>query len=547
MINRILQRVPFAVANPESLIQARHRRAIHWWFVLIPVLLPGAMHSLAQAQDRVPAESQRPQPNIVFILCDDHRWDALGAMGHPFLETPHLDNMIRNGVHFSHTFVTNSLCSPSRASILTGLYPHNHGVGDNYHPVDEGLRFFSEDLQAAGYETAFIGKWHMGDVDDPQRGFDHWVAFRGQGTYYPDGHGTTRVVPQTTYDGFNINGQQRVPQKGYITDELTDYALEWLDERQQPEKPFFVYISHKAVHSDFVARDAERGKYRDQPWSPPVTFANTSENRHGKPRWLIDQRNSRHGVDFGYNLESFDLEAYHKRYCEALTAVDDNVGRIMDYLKQKGMYQDTIVVYMGDNGFQFGEQGLIDKRVAYEASIRVPLIIQYPAGLGGGRVIDKIVTNIDIAPTLLEAVGGEPPECDGESFWAMAEGRQQPWRNALLYEYYWEWNYPQTPTIFAIRDQNYKFIRYHGVWDTDELYDMQSDPQEQHNLIRSAEHQDVLAELRDRMFRMLEDSNGLRIPLQQERGQQFYYRNRERAAAGEFPEWFYEKPAPVTK
>jgi N-acetylglucosamine-6-sulfatase len=491
------------------------------------------------------------QPNIIFILCDDHRWDALSAMGHPFLETPHLDAMIRNGVHFSHAFVTNSLCSPSRASILTGLYPHNHGVGDNYHPVDPSLRFFPEDLQDAGYETAFIGKWHMGDVDDPQRGFDHWVAFRGQGTYYADGHGTTRMVPQTTYDGFNINGKERVPQRGYITDELTDYALDWLDNRKQPEKPFFVYISHKAVHSDFVARDGQRGMYKDKAWEPPVTFANTEENRHGKPRWLIDQRNSRHGVDFGYNLDNFDLDAYHKRYCEALTAVDDNVGRVMDYLKETDNFEDTIVVYMGDNGFQFGEQGLIDKRVAYEASIRVPLIIQYPEQLQRGRTVEQIVTNIDIAPTLLEAAGAKSSEMDGASFWDMAledsEAVASTWRNALLYEYYWEWNYPQTPTMFAIRDQDYKYIRYHGIWDTDELYDMRADPHEQHNLIRSQEHQQIASELRSRMFRMLEESDGLRMPLQPERGRQFYYRNPNRAAPGSFPDWFYERPAPVTK
>ena len=174
------------------------------------------------------ASAQDTRPNIVLVLCDDHRWDALSMMGHPFLQTPHLDRMAREGAHFANAFVTTSLCSPSRASILTGLFAHNHGVVDNYHEVDDSLTFFPQRLQDAGYETAFVGKWHMGDLDEPQRGFDHWVAFRGQGTYYPDGHGTTRVVPQTRYDGFNVNGQ-RVPQEGYITDELTDYAIRFLD------------------------------------------------------------------------------------------------------------------------------------------------------------------------------------------------------------------------------------------------------------------------------------------------------------------------------
>ena len=513
-------------------------RGVPCWIHTIALVLATFLSGKLFAADR---------PNIVYILCDDHRFDALGMMGHPFLETPHLDAMARNGAQFTHAFVTNSLCSPSRASILTGLYPHNHGVGDNYNPVDEKLKFFSQYLQESGYETAFIGKWHMGDIDEPQRGFDHWCGFRGQGTYYPDGHGATRVVPQTRYDGFNINGK-RVPQKGYITDELTDYALDWLKTRKASEKPFFLYISHKAVHSDFVGRDGERGKYTDKPWEPPVTFADTPENRKGKPRWLIDQRNSRHGSDFGYNLEEFDVERWHKRYCEALTAVDDNVGRVMEYLKAARLYENTIVVYMGDNGFQFGEHGLIDKRVAYEPSIRVPLLIQYPAKIKAGSKVDQIVANIDIGPTLMEVAGvATPDDMDGRSFWRMALGESIPWRDALLYEYYWEWNYPMTPTIFAVRGPRYKFIRAHGVWDTDELYDLEKDPDERFNLVRSEAHKEIVDQMSDQLFALLRESGGLTIPLKQDRGRQFYYRNPRRSAQGEFPEWFYDKPAPVTK
>ena len=486
-------------------------------------------------------------PNIVFILCDDHRWDALGMMGHPFLETPHLDKLAASGVQFNQAFVTTSLCSPSRASILTGMYAHNHGVVDNYNPVDPMLRFFPEYLQQAGYETAFIGKWHMGDEDDPQRGFDHWCAFRGQGTYYPDGHGATRVVPQTRRDGFNINGERRVPQKGYITDELTDYAHEWLDNRKAKEKPFFLYISHKAVHSDFVGRDGERGKYKAKKWTPPKTFADTPENRKGKPRWLIDQRNSRHGADFGYNLDEFSVERWHKRYCEALTAVDDNVGRTMKYLEEHKLLEDTIVIYMGDNGFQFGEQGLIDKRTAYEPSIRVPLLMHYPK-LGAGKKIDKVVANIDIGPTLIGIAGlPKPKQMDGESFWKLAKGEDAPWREALLYEYYWEWNYPQTPTVFAARGQRFKFIRYHGIWDTDELYDLKNDPEETTNLIRDPKHRDTAKKMKDQLFALLKDTGGLSVPLQPDRGRQFYYRHPERAKQGSFPEWYYDKPAPVTE
>ncbi len=486
-------------------------------------------------------------PNIIFILTDDHRWDALGVMDHPFLKTPNLDRLAREGSLFENAFVTTSLCSPSRASILTGLYAHNHGVVDNYHPVDSSLVFFPQYLQLAGYETAFIGKWHMGDVDEPQRGFDHWVAFRGQGTYYPDGHGTSRVVPQTRYDGFNINGEERVPQKGYITDELTDYALDWMENRKQKEQPFFLYISHKAVHSDFVPRDEDRGTYADVEWSPPSTFANTPENYEDKPRWLIDQRNSRHGVDFGYNLDTFDVEAYYKRYCEALIAVDDNVGRVMDYLEESDLVSNTLLVYMGDNGFQFGDHGLIDKRTAYEASIRVPLLMKYPGKIKPNTRFDPIVANIDIAPTLLDAAGIGQGDFDGVSFWDQVVSGGGRGRESLLYEYYWEWNYPQTPTVFALRDDRYKFIRYHGIWDTDELYDIQNDPLERNNLIRDPNMSGVAASMKEQLFHQLESTNGLKVPILPDRGRQYFNRHPQRAQEGSFPEWYYGDFEPVTE
>jgi len=444
----------------------------------------------------------------------------MGFMGHPFLETPNMDRLAKEGVHFENAFVPTSLCSPSRASILTGLYAHNHGVVDNYHPVDPDLTFFPQELQKAGYETAFIGKWHMGDLDEPQRGFDHWVAFRGQGTYYPDGHGTTRVVPQTRYDGFNINGKKRVPQKGYITDEITDYALDWLGSRDRQEKPFFMYVSHKAVHSDFVPRDEDRNIYKDKPWKLPPTFANTPENQRGKPRWLIDQRNSRHGVDYGYNLEDFEVETYYKRYCEALTAVDDNLGRVIDYLEKHDMLSNTLLVYMGDNGFQFGEHGLIDKRTAYEASIRVPLLMHLPDDMKTISSIKQVVANIDIAPTLLDAAGvSSSLKMDGQSFWPIVRGQNPEWRDVLLYEYYWEWNFPATPTVFAIRTDRYKYIFYHGVWDHDGFYDLQTDPHERYNLINIPAYSEQIATMKKQLFDELEAGGGLDVPVRRPLGE----------------------------
>lgn len=500
------------------------------------------LHSATQL-----ASAEDSRPNVVLVLCDDHRWDAMSMMGHPFLKTPHMDRLAREGVHFENAFVTTSLCSPSRASILTGLFAHNHGVVDNYHPVDPSLTFFPQYLQKSGYETAFVGKWHMGDEDDPQRGFDHWVAFRGQGTYYPDGRGTTRVVPQTRYDGMNVNGK-RVPQKGYITDELTDYAIDWVKNGRNDDKPFFLYVSHKAVHSDFVPRDKDRNKYQDAPWTPPVTFPDTPENRKGKPRWLIDQRNSRHGADYGYNLPVFDMEVYYKRYCESLIAVDDNLGRLMNCLDDEKLAENTLVIYVGDNGFQFGEHGLIDKRTAYEASMRVPLLMRYPKKFKPGSTVEQVVANIDLAPTIMDAAGLEPAKnMDGMSAWKVAQGQEVPWRSSLLYEYYWEWNYPQTPTVLAVRGDRYKYIRYHGIWDTDELYDIKADPEETKNLIRDPSLTEVATELKQQLFEQLEASGGLKIPLLPDRGRQFYYRHPERAKQGEFPQWYYDIPEPVKK
>lgn len=495
------------------------------------------------------AESTQP-PNILFVLCDDHRFDCLGAAGHPYLETPHLDQMARDGAMLTRAYVTTSLCSPSRASILTGLYAHNHRVVDNYHPVDPDLIFFPQQLQKSGYETAFIGKWHMGgEIDDPQRGFDHWVAFKGQGTYFPDGHGTTREVPQTTYDGFNVNGK-RVDQKGYITDELTDYSIDWLKQRNSA-KPFFLYVSHKAVHSDFVPADRHRGRYDGKPH--PIAVPSADEMAAGNlPMWVRNQRNSRHGADFGYNLADFSPEVYYRRYCEALLAVDESVGRLRSFLSDQGLDENTIVVYMGDNGFQFGDHGLIDKRVAYEASARVPLLIVAPEGVSTGTIppnvtFDNVVANIDIAPTLLEAAGAEPlPHTDGMSIWdSLCQNRALSMTGrTVLYEYYWERNYPHTPTQHAILGSRFKYIRCHGLWDRDELYDLKNDPGEMKNLIDDPNYQDQGRALNEKLWKMMAESDGMEMPLLEDRGNTYPWRHPDKSESASFPAEYFHRTEP---
>jgi N-acetylglucosamine-6-sulfatase len=509
-----------------------------WNLPILAIIIIESLLFGCSQKSNTSAESGDPaDPNIIFVLTDDHRFDAMGFMDHPFLETPNMDKMAEEGIHFDRALVTTSLCSPSRASILSGMYAHNHGVVNNYNPVDSTLKFFPEYLQDAGYNTAFIGKWHMGgETDDPQRGFDYWLSFKGQGTYWADGHGTSRVVPQTSMDGYNVNGN-RIPQKGYITDELTDFAMKWLEDYTD-KRPFMLYLSHKAVHSDFVASDRHLGRYKDVQLALPSTY----HIEKGKPMWLINQRNSRHGAEFGYNLSDFDLNKYYRRYCESLLAVDENLGRIMDWVENSDEAENTIVIYMGDNGFQFGEHGLIDKRTAYEASIKVPLLIWKPGHNPKNKVISEAVANIDIAPTILDLVGiSIPGNMDGQSFKPLMDGENVVWRKELLYEYYWERNYPYTPTTHALLTDRYKFIRYQGIWDLDEFYDMQKDPDETRNLINDENYQELIESHRFRMFELLRETNGNTIPLLPDKGNTFILRDPEKSEPAEFPESFYQK------
>lgn len=466
--------------------------------------------------------------NIVFILTDDHRYDAMGFMGHPFMKTPHLDSIAKEGVHLSNAFVTTSLCSPSRASILTGLYTHKHRVIDNQRLEQENAVYFAQYLEKQGYDTAYIGKWHMGQHSDHQRpGFGHWVSFAGQGHYLP---------PNIKWS-LNVNGE-RVKQKGYITDELTDYAIDWMKDSERKNKPWMIYLSHKAVHSNFTPADRHKGMYDDQVQLP----ANHKVEDYGEntPRWVRDQRNSWHGMDFPYHSEK-DIKRYYQNYAEAFSAVDDSIGRVKAQLKEMGVYEDTLIIYMGDNGFMFGEHGLIDKRVAYETSIRVPMVMQLPASIEGGQTIDSIVANIDIGPTILEAAGVKTPvHMDGKSFLPLAQKKTIKWRDYFLYVYYWERNFPQSPTVFALRGDRYKYITYYGLWDTDELYDLKTDPKETTNLIARPQHKKTIREMKRHLFAMLADQGGMDIPMNEPKGnfQNLRYRKRDGDLAADFPEAF---------
>jgi N-acetylglucosamine-6-sulfatase len=253
------------------------------------------------------------------------------------------------------------------------------------------------------------------------------------------------------------------------------------------------------------------------------------------PAWTQNQRNSWHGVDFPYHSR-LDVWDYYRRYLETLLGVDDSVGRVVEHLRQRGWLDNTVVMYMGDNGFAFGEHGLIDKRTAYEESMRVPMLARVP-GVSGGTVVEQVVANIDVAPTLLEAAGLVPPEgLDGQSMLSILRDPAAPWRSELLYEYFWERNFPQTPTVHALRGDRYKYIRYHGIWDVDELYDLEEDPLESRNLIASEEHQKIAIEMNRRLFEILEETGGMSIPLREDRGRKNGLRRPDRAAPAAFPE-----------
>lgn len=486
----------------------------------------GSVQPVPDAIEPAAIPNAKPR-NVVFILSDDHRYDAMSFMGHQFAETPHMDSMVANGVHLKNAFVTTSLCSPSRASILTGLYTFRHRVIDNNRLVPEGTIFFPQYLQKAGYETGFIGKWHMGGHnDDPRPGFDYWVSFKGQGNYLPPGPNYT----------INVNGE-RVKQDGYITTLLTRYAIEFLEDQKDGDKPFFLYLSHKAVHANFTPEEKYDHKFDGKPFDRPASEEKLTNNKRDLPRWLLDQRNSWHGVDFPYHSE-LNIEQYYKRYCEALCSVDDSVGAVMDQLKKMGIYDETLVIYMGDNGFMFGEHGLIDKRVAYETSIRVPMLMQCPELFKGGTVVDKMVANIDIAPTVMEAMGLQKPvHMDGSSFIQLAQGKEIPWRDYFLYVYYWEKNFPQSPTVFSLRSDKYKYSTYYGLWDTDEFFDIQADPMEQKNLIHDPEYASKSKEMENRLYQMMAEMGGMDIPMNQPAGNSQNKRLRSRGGdhAADFP------------
>ncbi len=420
------------------------------------------------------------KPNVLFILCDDLRPDALGCYGSKHVKTPNIDALAKGGVRFANAFCTTSLCSPSRASILTGVYAHRHGVRDNFTELPASLPHWPGRLRESGYTTAYLGKWHMGETNSaPRPGFDWFVTHVGQGKYFDT--------------EWNVNGLRRETPKGYYTHVVTDYALDWLKQREAG-KPWALCIGQKAPHS-FYFPEAKYSNAFDRVRVPYPAIAFQLDD---KPEWIRQRISTWHGI-YGPLFEwrktfpdlrpeaAKDFENMVHAYWGTVLSVDDSVGRLVSFLKQTKQFDDTLIVFMGDNGLLEGEHGMVDKRTMHEPSIRIPILARGP-GLARNKVVKGQVLAMDIAPSIVELCGAPAlANIQGTSWKKLANGRDPAWRKAWFYEYNYEKQFPYTPNIRGIRTDEWKFIRYpHGDGSPDkhlaELYNLRADPGELHNL-----------------------------------------------------------------
>jgi N-acetylglucosamine-6-sulfatase len=436
---------------------------------------------------------------MIFILVDDLRWDELGIAGHPFLKTPNIDRIGREGALFRNAFVTTPLCSPSRASFLTGQYPHTHGITDN---VDRSvashkLITFPLLLRQSGYATAFIGKWHMGNDDSPRPGFDRWVSFKGQGSY---------IDPGINEDGNDVNP------RGYITDILNAYAVEFI--RRPHNKPFLVYLAHKAIHPEvmqhgdgsvnldhaerFIPADRHKDLFTGKKIPRRPSAMRPPTGKRALQRQIGDL------PPLGAHTATRDDAVLGR--LRSLMAVEEGVGEILRALKETGQLDNTVIVLCSDNGYFNGEHGLsVERRLAYEESIRMPLLMRYPKVIKAGTVRDEFALNIDLAPTLLELAGVSASNViQGRSLVSLLKGGETKWRHSFLIEYYSDRVFPRIRQMGykAVRNERWKYIHYFELDGMDELYDLRVDPFEMKNIINQPGAAQTLYNMKQEMERM---------------------------------------------
>ena len=462
--------------------------------------------------------SARARPNIIVVVVDDLRWDELGVTGHPYLKTPNIDRLAHEGALLTNAFHAVPLCSPNRASILTGQYPSRHGLIDNVarNQMSHRLQTYPRALQQAGYETGFLGKWHMGNDPTPRPGFDYWVAIPGQGN---------SENPELYEDG------RLHTVDGYLTDILTDRAVDFIG--RDREKPFCLYIGHKAMHPDIPQRDdgsadlaaslgyvpapRHRGRYEKAvfPRRPNVVEDLAGLADRPAVQRAVEARHSPEIQALFKGVPAFEVtEESIRGRAEMLLAVDDGIGRIMDALDQAGISDDTAILFTGDNGFWYGEHGLtIERRLPYEEGIRMPLLIRYPGLAQAESKIDELVVSVDIAPTVLDLA--QVPIGDhiqGRSFVPLLTGSSRDWRDSFLVEFYtYEQPMPWLVDMDyrAVRTERYKYIHWMQHPDENELYDLAEDPYEKKNLIHEEGMADVLAEMKQRLRELALQATGL--------------------------------------
>lgn len=483
--------------------------------------------------------------NILFIMCDDHSYQTISAYDNRYISTPNIDRIAGDGVKFVNSFVANSLSGPSRACMLTGKHSHTNGFTDNTRSFDGSQQTFPKLLQKSGYETAVIGKWHL--VTEPT-GFDHWDILIGQGDYY-----------NPTF----INNGEKVQRKGYATNITTDLAIEWLDNGRDKQKPFCLLLHHKAPHRTWMPDTCDFKLFSDKEFALPENFYDNYEGRIAAAAQemsivkdmdlvydlkLADKENEIHSnenlekvgrhmynnmdaaqkaawdahydaviADFkklgltGKALDEWKFRQYMRDYLRVITSIDRNVGRVLDYLKESGLEDNTLVVYTSDQGFYMGEHGWFDKRFMYEESFRTPLLMRLPGGAKGEAT--ELVQNIDYAATFLDVAGVDiPQDIQGVSLLPLLKGEKSiEGRDALYYHFF---EYPAEHMVkkhYGVRTDRYKLIHFYDDIDAWELYDLEKDPSEMNNIYGKEGTEAITAELKKRL-----------VELQKEYGEEEY-------------------------
>jgi N-acetylglucosamine-6-sulfatase len=451
-----------------------------------------------------PAPVSGARPNVVFVLTDDQRWDAISLAGNSQvpLQTPNIDRIGREGVYFRRAFATTALCSPSRASILTGQYAHVHGVTNNFTEFPATTETWPLLLQRAGYETAYVGKYHMGEDNDEQRpGFDYFATHRGQGQYFDT--------------EWRINSGERRVIPGYYTHVVTRLAADWIKGRSS-DRPWAITIGHKAPHSFYTPEEKYRSAFADVRVPYPASAFMLGD----KDAWYQERMPTWHGIygplfEFRKNFPDSSpagvvaFEEMVRSYWRTIMSVDDSVGEIYRLLQEQGQLDNTVFIFASDHGILNGEHGMVDKRTAHEPTVRIPLVVRYPGLTSPSqpRVVDRMVLTTDFAPSILD-IAGVPvgQKMQGRSWKGLAQGRADAsWRQSYVYLYNYEKQFPYTPNVRALRTEEWKYVRYPNALKPHkaELYNLRDDPDELVNLIDVPQHRVRIRQMHEELDRQL--------------------------------------------